>query len=284
MNVFLFINLTRTNAFSIAINTIKLLKELNFNIFFDDDITDSDFLSCVCKLASKKSKDELFNIDYIISIGGDGTTISSSKFAILNDIPIIGINAGRLGFLTTIEGNDIVKLKKLLDNSYTVKKRMVFEVLYNKKSYIAVNDVTIDRDNSQGIIDISVFKDNDFIIKYRADAVLFSTPIGSTGYALSNGGPIADPELEYISMAPICPHSFNAQSYLFKKDVTLNASIGNNQSAYLLVDGKEVDKISFNDKIYIKKSNKYLKIIYLDDIPFYDTLRKKFIKYDLSEF
>lgn len=136
--------------------------------------------------------DELFGCcDAAVTAGGDGTIIHAAKYAAVNNVPLIGVNVGRLGFAADLEPDDIGRLKKLVNKEYTTEKRILLDVEVNKdgetKHYLAVNDAVIARGQFSKIIDINLYLDDEWIAKYRADGLLFATPTGSTAYSLSAG-------------------------------------------------------------------------------------------------
>ena len=147
----------------------------------------------------------------------------------------------------------------------------------NKENYLAVNDATVARGSLSRIIDVSVSLDNSPISEYHADGILFSTPTGSTAYALSAGGPVIYPEMECILLTPICPHSLISRSVVFDGGSVLNTTvkIRDNTPAVLSIDGERNIEINPDDVITIKKSEKYLKLIKLYDRNFYQLLNEK---------
>lgn len=271
MKIFFIINYAMNTAIQKANEAIKLLNNLN----------------CLCAVETNKvgifnnlvDGDSLNNLNYydlIISVGGDGTIISAAKFAIKFNLPILGINAGHMGFLCGLQGNELENLKKLLINDYFIRTRMLLDVSYETSSWIAVNDAVITKPTYHGFVNVKVYDGKNFIIGYRADSVLFSTPVGSTAYSLSNGGPISDPDLKFIAMSPICAHSLISRTNLFSEKSVLNVKIGSENEACLILDGVVVKIIKQNSMIQIKRSLKNLKLIYLKDIHFFELVKKKF--------
>ena len=135
----------------------------------------------------------LAQADLLLAVGGDGTIIHAAQDAVAHDIPVVGINAGRLGFLAEVEPNEIGQLSRLLTGDYQVHRRMLLEAVFTspkkKTSYLAVNDIVISDGTRARIVDLEVYCMDTFVSSYRADGLIFSTPLGSTAYALSAGGP-----------------------------------------------------------------------------------------------
>lgn len=228
-------------------------------------------------------EDKLYKTaDLIITIGGDGTIIRYAKRAALDDKPVLGINAGRVGYLANIEQNELSLLSKLKKKEYFVEKRMMLSVSVCENGrkineYNALNDAVITSGFISRIIDISVYLGRDSI-SYRADGLIMSTPTGSTAYSMSAGGPIIDPLTESMCITPICSHSLSAKPILLGADntVKLKAFSKKRTDIYLTVDGKKVCSVKPYTDIYISKSKQFVKLIRLNDRSFYKTLSNKF--------
>ena len=221
------------------------------------------------------------NCDIAITVGGDGTIIHAAKYAAVYDKPLIGVNVGRLGFAADVEPDEINKLTQLLDNHYSIENRIILDVEVIKartsKHYLAVNDAVMARGQLSRIIDLHLSLNGEEITKYRADGLLFSTPTGSTAYALSAGGPILAPQMECILMTPVCPHSLFSRSVLFSGDSELSVKVTTPRecSCVLTIDGEKNVQILAEDKVVIKKSELTLKLISIHNSNFYSRLNKK---------
>lgn len=226
---------------------------------------------------------ELFDVcDLAVTVGGDGTIIHSAKHAAKYDKPMIGVNVGRLGFAAEVEPEHIEDLNRLLSGDYELQWRMLLSVSVKHKDgstedFLAVNDATLARGHMSRIIDISISLDHSPITTYRADGVLFSTPTGSTAYALSAGGPVISPQMECVLLTPICPHSLISRSVLFESDALLTAKVQVNDDtkAILSIDGEKNIEITADDVVIIKKSDETLKLITLYKRNFYQLLNEK---------
>lgn len=229
------------------------------------------------------TEDELYKLaDVIITIGGDGTIIRYAKRAAVDNKPILGINAGRVGYLADIEQNELHLISKLIKGDYRVENRMMLDVefLENGKTigrYSALNDAVITSGFISRIIDISVAVGKD-AISYRADGLIVSTPTGSTAYSMSAGGPIIDPATENICITPICSHSLSAKPILMSADTTLTLKSYSKKRTeiYLTVDGRKVANVKPFSEIKITKSKNSVKLIRLSDRSFYKTMSVKF--------
>lgn len=228
-------------------------------------------------------EDELYKTaDLIITIGGDGTIMRYAKRAALDDKPVLGINAGRMGYLANIEQNELDLISKLKNGEYFVEERMMLAVSVYENGrklfeYNALNDAVITSGFIARIIDISAFVGKDSI-SYRADGLIVSTPTGSTAYSMSAGGPIIDPLTESMCITPICSHSLLAKPILLGADnvVKLKAHSKKRTDIYLTVDGRKACSVRPYTEIVIKKSKQTAKLIRLNDRSFYKTLSAKF--------
>lgn len=220
--------------------------------------------------------------DVIITVGGDGTIIRYAKTAAKYGIPVLGINAGRLGFLANIEANQLSFLSKLKTGEYETEKRMILDVKLVENgqemaSFTAVNDAVISSGFMSRLIDIQAYIDHE-PINYRADGLIVSTPTGSTAYSMSAGGPIIDPAINNIIITPICSHSLSAKPIILSGDTTVKfkAFSMKKSDVYLLIDGRRSYNIKPFTEIYISKSKNNISLIKLTRRSFYKTLSEKF--------
>ena len=224
--------------------------------------------------------------EFIIVLGGDGTFIHVAKDLIDLCLPIIGVNLGNLGYLTEIDINNVEEdFRKVLDDSCHVEQRMLLdgriirggEVIYHD---IALNDIVINRSQTMSIIDFDVVVNGTFLNRYSADGIIVSTPTGSTGYNLSAGGPIVYPTADIVLATPICAHTLNSRSIAFSADAQIDIVIKGrfsekNQTKIVSFDGASEIALENEDVISSVKSEKYAKILRLNDISFVEHLGKK---------
>ncbi len=275
MKVALIPNLDKHGSTDVISKLGKILKEENITAYLPDSICATDFLQLPVA--------ELFNVaDIIITIGGDGTIIRYAKEAALKGKAVLGINAGRMGYLANIEQNELHFIKKLKTNEFFVEKRMMLSVeIYENGKFInrynALNDAVITSGFISRIIDISVTVEGDSI-NYRADGLILSTPTGSTAYSMSAGGPIIDPLTENVCITPICSHSLSAKPILLGADhkIKLKAFSKKRTDIYLTIDGRKVAAVKPFTEIVITRSEQTAKLIRLNDRSFYKTLSYKF--------
>ncbi|MGX8694625.1 MAG: NAD(+)/NADH kinase [Methanobrevibacter sp.] len=223
---------------------------------------------------------EIDDADMIVSIGGDGTFLETSRLACGK--PIVGINTGSLGYLTEISPQNIENaLKDILDNDYYVEERMMLEGEIIKKTGEiitiphALNEIAISK-NTFGVVRFDMNVNEKLINSYTADGMIVCTPTGSTAYNLSCGGPIVDPTANIITLTPIAPHSILNRSVTLSDTSVVDIKITelrNNTTAYALYDGIPIE-IFTGDIIRIKKSDKITRIIKLENRSFIDTIRE----------
>lgn len=223
---------------------------------------------------------DIANSDIIISIGGDGTFLKTSRKS--GEKPIIGINTGTLGYLTEIKPEDIENaLKNIINGNYHVENRMMLEgeIVRTNGEIIqipqALNEIGISK-NINGVVRFDVLINEKLINSYTADGILVCTPTGSTAYNLSCGGPIVDPTAEIITLTPIAPHTIINRSIVLADDSVVDIKITElreNTSSYVLSDGKPIEVFS-GETVRIRKSDKFTKIIKLEDRSFIDTIRE----------
>ena len=213
------------------------------------------------------------HVDFIVALGGDGTLISVARRAYKFDKPILGINAGNLGFLTDINPDNVEEfLDNFLNGNYRIDERMVIEIEYKDRYLYAFNDVVISKDVISSMINVRVDTNESFLNTYRGDGVIVSTPTGSTAYNLSAGGPVVYPLTESFILTPICPHSLTQRPLILPSDFILEVSI-KERVGKLILDGQEI--YSLSDKIVIKKAQRKAKLIHRVERNYFDVLREK---------
>lgn len=230
------------------------------------------------------------DFDCAIVLGGDGTILSTARDICKYDIPILGVNMGRLGYLAEVEQKYVEKaLNKIFNDEYYIENRMMLRVVIKKKEStdviesIALNDAVISKGAFSRMIELNTYINNKFIDVFRADGIIISTPTGSTAYNLSAGGPILNPSNEMMAITPICPHSLFERSIVISSEeeimLTINNYAQSNEDEIMLtIDGQEGYKIHPEDEIILSRSEYYTKLIKTSETSFYDILREKMFK------
>ncbi len=226
---------------------------------------------------------ETENTDLIISVGGDGTFLQSAFVSGDRQIPILGINMGKVGYLTELENSEIDELSRISTGDFQIEERMMLDAEIIRdgvqiSAFRALNDAAIKNGHVARMLDITLSCNGEKISEYRADGILASTPTGSTAYSLSAGGPVIDPVMSCLLIIAICPHSINSRPILFSDKSLLCAEVSNltEKDAFLTIDGRESAELFENDKVLIKKSKIVTKVVRLKNVNFNETLNKKF--------
>jgi len=242
--------------------------------------------SGVKKLAiSGKQKNHAFefpDITMAFIIGGDGTFLGAARFFAPYDIPLFGINTGRLGFLSQLAPSGLQKgLDKMLAGKFTIEERLMLKSqtsLNESKEKTALNDVAIKGGDVSRTMQLFLYINDKHVCDYIADGLIISTPTGSTAYTLSAGGPVVVPELEAFVIVPICPHTLTTRPIVIPASEKIKVKINSeSESVYVTSDGQENIKISGNDTISVQKYEHKALLIHIEDEEsgFYGILRKK---------
>ena len=278
MKIALIPNRDKSRAILCAAQIANLFTDNGATVLLHTDLKDS-----LCDVSADffDTYEDLFSrCDCAVTVGGDGTIIHSARHCAVFGKPVIGVNLGTLGYVAELEPSEINSLTRLLSGDYNVAERMLLDVSVvredgTRTSYLAVNDAVISRGSLSCIIDLDVFVEGEKISTYRADGLLFSTPTGSTAYALSAGGPVIDPHLSLIELTPVCPHSLTARTVIFSDDTVLCVKCNSPQTSYLTVDGQVSVELAATDTVCISKSQHKLRTIILKDKNFYKTAGEK---------
>ena len=219
--------------------------------------------------------------ELIIVVGGDGSILDASVTAIERDIPILGVNLGKVGYLSEVEPDNLDILSRLFSSNFAIEEKMLLSVAHHsfgtveRSSRLAVNDVIISHDTFLGIADFILENGNADSVKYRADGLILSTPAGSTAYSLSAGGPIVSHDIDCIVATPICPHSFFNRSIIFKDDEVIKIRNVSNTVLNISIDGRYFTSLSNTDECVINMSEKKLKVLTFLESNMFSTLFKK---------
>jgi len=257
-----------------------LLIELGVTVHIDPET------ACHTDLASDNivPVDELAkNCDLVISIGGDGTLLSAARALVNSNVPLIGINLGRLGFLVDISPKEISdKVQQVLCGAYHAEERIILKTQIIRDGRIihqqsAFNEITLHRLKSPGLIDIETYVDNNFVNSQRSDGLIIATPTGSTAYALSGGGPLMHPSLDAIVMVPINPHTLSNRPIVVdgKSNIGIKFSQRDNHKAQITCDNVILPDTMEGDFISIKRHNNKINLLHPTDHDFFNTLRVK---------
>ena len=226
------------------------------------------------------------DIECVLVLGGDGTLLQAARELLQRHIPLLGINLGTLGFLTSAEKSELPKcLDSVLADSCSIDERMMLEgVAYHGSEKIqmniALNDVIIARAGFSRLVELKIYVNGELLSIYNADGIIVSTPTGSTGYSLSAGGPIIFPQTDVIVITPICPHSLQARSLVVSGEDRIMIEIGRRrktqkEEAMVTFDGRSAQELETGDRIEIYKAQETTQLIRLKGRSFYQVLQNK---------
>lgn len=282
MVISVFPNLNNNGVSELAFDVIKILTDGGADVYVQNEYKPI--------FKSTKAKFENFDkamslCDCAIAIGGDGTILNIAKKAAFLNKSALGINAGRLGFMSGIERDELSLLTKLINKEYIIDDRAMLKATIEKdgevlSSHHCLNDIVVSRGNFARLIDVTITCDGRSVSNMRSDGVIISTPTGSTAYSMAAGGPVVSPEADCIIETPICPHSLMDRSIIFSADKELIVTANNDQnnSPIMTVDGQEAVNLTPGCQIHIKKSDITTKLIKLKPENFYEVLNKKIIE------
>ena len=282
MIISLFANLNIEEIESITRQALAVLKETDCKVYLS-----SDFKSVIDDIHSDfLPENEIMKAcDVAIVIGGDGSTMKAAKNAAIHGKPTLGINAGRLGFLSGIEKNELQLLKKIAEGDYRADERIMLKAEITENGSVTdtfhcLNDAVLSRGDLARLIDINITSDGRDLMNVRADGVIISTPTGSTAYSLAAGGPILSPDLNCFVITSICPHSIMDRSTVVNSSdrLTVDVSSDVNNNSFLTCDGEPPIRLSGNSKVVVSLSPYKARLIKLKPDNFYEVLKKKIIE------
>ncbi|MAT52263.1 MAG: NAD(+) kinase [Porticoccaceae bacterium] len=223
------------------------------------------------------------NVDLVIVVGGDGSMLSAARDMLHYNVPLLGVNRGRLGFLTDIRPDELEdRVSRVLAGEYVVSDRFLLNVdVFRDQTCIgdglALNDVVLHPGKSVRMIEFELYIDRQFVYSQRSDGLIVSTPTGSTAYALSAGGPILHPRLDAIVMVPMNPHTLTSRPLAVAGDSVVEIRVGQRNELHPLVtsDGQRDILIEPGDRIVIRKESQTLRLIHPVDHNFYSICRSK---------
>jgi NAD+ kinase len=241
---------------------INLILESNSAKMIDKDGLDFDTL---CK-----------KVDFLVSVGGDGTLLGLARKAFKYDLPVLGINLGTLGFLTDLSMEQLPKfIDDLINKDYKINPRMIIEGQIKNKKFIAFNDIVISRKNLYTMLEVKAKINKKAFNTYFGDGLIVSTPSGSTAYNLSVGGPIVYPLTNAFILTPIAPHSLTQRPIVVPADFEIEFKVTKEAGAIVIVDGQEIYDLKKDEIIKIKIATKKSKMLNRTSRDFFEVLSEK---------
>lgn len=219
-------------------------------------------------------------VQFLFSIGGDGTLLETLTFVLNSEIPVLGINTGRLGFLSSVSKDEIdTAVNAIISKKYSLDKRMVLHLDVEGKPFdecnYALNEVTVQKTDTPSMITIRASVNGKFLNSYWADGLIVATPTGSTAYSLSCGGPIVMPDSDNFIITPVAPHNLNVRPVIISSDDTVELEVESRSPDFLLSLDSRAQTVQSPGKIKIRKANFLFSIVKLKGYDFLSTLRSK---------
>ena len=273
---------SKTTLFTLA----EFLSKKKAHVLFDASFFDS--IVTLSELKIESYGFETFEIldssyDLLISVGGDGTILRAITRVRNLDIPIVGINTGHLGFLSTIKTNAIESaMTQIFEGQYRVSKRSILTVKTDPLNVnfdldFALNEIAVSRKNTTSMISIETWLDDEYLTSYWADGLIISTPTGSTGYSLSCGGPVIMPESDSLALTPIAPHNLNARPLVISAKHKIRLKLSGRENEYLVSLDSRINSLKNSTEITIQKAPYQIQMVELQGGSFIETLRKKLL-------
>lgn len=224
------------------------------------------------------------SFDIMISIGGDGTILRAATLVRDSGIPILGINAGRLGFLAMVQKDEIAEfLQLIIEKKYTISERSLISLSGTPNIpeisdlNFAMNEISVSRKDTTSMITIETYLNEEFLNSYWADGLIISTPTGSTGYSLSCGGPILTPNVSSLVITPIAPHNLNARPLVIPDDTVIQLKITGREEQYLVSLDSRIATVKNESVLTIRKTPFQIKMVEIHEETFLKTLRNKLL-------
>jgi len=246
-------------------------------------LCDSETSTCLTSPGNVRTRQELAEeTDLLVVLGGDGTLLAAARVAAPRGVPILPINLGSLGFLTSFTREELYPaLEQTLAGRHAVSERILLQVELQRggktlEKHLALNDAVINKGALARMIDLELLIDGHFVCRYRADGLIVATPTGSTAYSLSAGGPIVHPEVESFLITPICPHTLSDRPIVVQDSARIEVALPTiGDAVFLTVDGQTGIEIHANDRIVVAKAEARLKLIQPPRKNYFEILRSK---------
>ena len=258
-------------------NQVEMVIESEFlKILHEKEIIQKQYKT----FASHSELDNSF--DMLISIGGDGTILRAAALVRNSGVPILGINAGRLGFLATVQKENIAEFMQfIIEKKYTISKRTLLSLSCSptneaiEEINFALNEVSVSRKDTTSMITIETYLNNEFLNSYWADGLIISTPTGSTGYSMSCGGPILTPNVSSFVVTPIAPHNLNARPLVIPDDTEIRLKVSGREENYLVSLDSRITVVQNETILVINKTPFQINMVEIPEETFLKTLRTK---------
>ena len=260
-------------------NSVEMVIESEFlAMLYDKKIVEKQYKT----FDSHAELDDSF--DMLISIGGDGTMLRAATLVGSSGIPLLGVNAGRLGFLASVQKENIANfLQLVIEKKYTISPRSLLSLLCipeNENSQeldFALNEISVSRKDTTSMITIETYLNDEYLNSYWADGLIVATPTGSTGYSLSCGGPILTPDVSSFVLTPIAPHNLNARPLVIPDSTEIRLKVSGREEFYLVSLDSRIASLKNESTLIIKKTPYQINMVEIEGETFLKTLRNKLL-------
>lgn len=276
-------NLAKPTTCKTACELIGILEERKIKFSVQSEIAAQ--MKTACNFDASRSALQASEIpsrsDIIISLGGDGTILRTAKMVGESGKPILGINLGKLGFLAELNFDEVRNsIDELFKGKFNLEERTALHAVFEKdgkaSTIFALNDIVIDKAGSSRMIDLETYVDSEYLVTYRADGIVLSTPTGSTGYSLSTGGPIISPESRVIAISPISPHTLTARPVIVPDDSEIRIVVhSSSKQVMLTADGQTSHLLSQPAELKVSLAAHRIKLLRKRKNGFFNLLRTK---------
>ena len=217
-----------------------------------------------------------------VVLGGDGTMLRLARAAARQNLPMLGINVGHVGFMTELEPDELDEMEKLFSGAYTLDSRMMLHVAVMRQGRVvyendALNDIVIAKGTAFRVVRVRIEADSEEVTRFNGDGVIVATPTGSTAYGLSAGGPVIEPSAENMAVIPICAHALTAKSFVFapERRIALTAACEGGSEVFISADGGQGFAVRPDDRVMITRSGLHTRLVRLKGDSFYRILQQK---------
>jgi NAD+ kinase len=260
-------------------NNVEMVIESNFlNMLYEKKIVQKEYKT----FSSHSELNDSFEM--LISIGGDGTMLRAVTLVGNSGVPILGINAGRLGFLATVQKENIAEFMQfVIDKKYTLSKRTLLSLSCTPENEaiqdlnFALNEISVSRKDSTSMITIETYLNDEFLNSYWADGLIIATPTGTTGYSLSCGGPILTPDVKSLVITPIAPHNLNARPLVISDETKIRLRVTGREEQYLVSLDSRIAAVKNESILTITKTPFQINMVEIPEETFLKTLRTKLL-------
>ncbi len=264
-------------SFQIVPRLLEWLSERNIRFRLDEMTA-----SYACRKDGLPREQVPEGCQLIVVLGGDGTLLSAARATGSLEVPILAVNLGSLGFLTSITTDDLfTELERSIRGEHKISKRRMLHVELLRAgcvraTYEALNDIVVTKASIARMIEVEAYVNNHFMCAYRADGLILASPTGSTAYSLAAGGPIVFPTVEAVCITPICPHTLTNRPVIVPSDVFISiVNRASDESAFLTVDGQIGEPLHEGDRINLRRSDHFIHLVRPPQNSFFDVLRQK---------